>query len=194
MQKLKFIALTCVLAIITGCATYVDIKSETDVTAQVSPSKKIKVWYDSDGKLNHTIEERNFWFVMVDEMEKAGFNVVESGDVDYVLFYFIHDYSYDYIDTLFLPDTQTTYSYDAYGNQQRQTTYGTEYVPYTRYVNRRGIQMFLKANDETWRTVWTGTAYADYDDFNAHSKECVATLLQFFGDQHEGETKLIKRK
>ena len=190
MQTLKFIALACVLAIITGCAKYVTIISETDVTYDVWPSKKIAVAYNESG----TIEERNFWFLIVDEMKKAGFNVVESADFDYLLDYSIKSYSYEYQDTLALPDIETTYSYDAYGNLQTQETYSTEYVPYTKFVNRHMVVMSLFPSDDPRKVVWTGAVSADHYDFKAYPRECVATLLQFFGGQHEGETKLVKRK
>jgi hypothetical protein len=195
MQKLKFITLACVLAIIPGCATYVDIISRTDVNYQVWPTKKVAVFYDEEA----TIEERNFWYAIVDEMKKAGFNFVEPGNYDYILTYSISDFSYDYQTYMTLPDFQTSYIYDTYGQQQRITTYGSQYVPYTETENIRGILMFLIPKSEAQagpplKIVWSGGAWVDYDTFQAYPREVVATLLQFYGGQHEGKTKLIKRE
>jgi len=175
---------------LTGCSLPdVYISSMTDNDYRISKDSRIAVFCNEEAG----IEERNFHKLLVSELQRNGFNVTDPCNSEFVLLFTL-DEKTRRIDTI-LPMTNRSHTYGSVGGYPYHgTTRSTTYVPYSYNYTVKKVYMWIHAVADLRKgkkiTVWEGYIGADKEDFRNYPRECVSTLLKFFGENYQAHIAL----
>lgn len=192
----KLIYLFVIIMLMSGCATpSVYIHSDADSDYKFSQqSDKIFV-----GEFeNADIRKRTFRSFLIEELKDVGFNVVNKfEEADYILVSIL-DQNTSRIDSYHTVSTpiETKGSISTYGDvyvsgDYSQTTTVTQEIPYSYYYTVKRLRVFIRSvkdikADIASKNVWEAHLGAEAEDYEKYAKECVATLLSYYGKNFAG--------
>jgi hypothetical protein len=186
MKWLNYIILIAVVNLL-GC-TSIYVSSLTDPNYQLTKQSKIAIWPAEE----ETIELKKFVTLLTEEMRREGFNLVDSQEADYILFANLDKKHGSSSGTLAMPTTTYHSGYSFDGTYYSGTSSGTNYIPYTEsYIVKKVYLTLYDLNkyreSEKMVIVWEGYI-GSIDDECKNMKNCLYTLLQFFGTDFEDNT------
>lgn len=187
----KYILVFLFAPIIVGCSTpSIYISSNTDKNYSVDKTKRISIFCNEEDP----IEKRNLCYMVKSEMEHLGFNIVSSPPIDFVLIVDTDEKTSQISSYLPLSTPSSTYG-NIGGYQYTEHTNSTTYVPYSYNYTVAKIYLDLfvaeKISEKKYITAWEGYIGADKNVFLEYSKDCIYTLLQYFGDNYKGHVNIL---
>ncbi len=181
-----------ILLVTIGCAPSIYISSELDPSYKISKTDKIAIFLKKDS----SIGERKFLALLRNELQKAGFNIVDRDQSEYVLVFAL-DQNTSKIQRS-RPVSTTSETKGTVGGiggvSYKEKTTSTKYVPYSYDYTVKKLYLHLFAEEDISNhkliTIWEGYLGAGEATYAKYTNACVRKLLEYFGTDYKAHTQI----